>query len=295
MTRTTTNDSSDSDDHLRLGIPSKGRLSESATELLTQAGLRFRRQNRGLFARVAGMPIDLVFLRTDDIPTLCCEGAIDMGITGSDLVEEASVDVQQRLAFGMGKCRLAFCVPVDMPITKSSELDGKRIATSFPSVTQEYLASQNAKAHLVALAGSVEAMIQLGVADAIVDLVETGSTLAANRLRILEEIGHYETVLIQNQACRRAEVADLLVQRLEGVVIAKHYSMLEYNIQRQRLPEAEKITPGYNSPTVNSLEDDAWCSVQVMVRRGDVPIVMDQLKSIGASAIFEMALANCRL
>ncbi len=284
-----------SDSHLRLGIPSKGRLSELATDLLTQAGLRFRRQDRGLFARVSGMNVDLVFLRTDDIPTLCAEGAIDMGITGSDLIEEAGVSIEQRMKFGVGRCRLAFCVPDDAPIQSAAELDGKRIATSFPHVTRRYLSKRNAAAHLVSLAGSVEAMIQLGVADAIVDLVETGSTLAANRLRILEEIGQYETVLIENNSRRHADTADRLVQRLEGVVIARDYSLMEYNIPRSKLAAAQKLTPGFNSPTINSLEDADWCSVQVMVRRNQVVDVMDQLKAIGASAVFEMTLNNCRL
>ena len=138
-------------------------------------------------------------------------------------------------------------------------------------------------------------MIQLGVADAIVDLVETGSTLAANRLRILEEIGSYETVLIQNGTCRDAETADRVVRRLEGVVIARDYSLLEYNVPRARLAEAEAITPGFNSPTVNTLEDSQWCSVAVMVRRRDVIAVMEQLEALGASAIFEMQITNCRL
>ena len=284
-----------SDTTLRIGVPSKGRLSDLATELLTQAGLKFRRQNRGLFARVSGLPVDLIFLRTDDIPTLCAEGAIDMGITGGDLVEEAGVDVETRMNFGVGRCRLAFCVPDEADIADASQLDGKRIATSFPHVTEGYLSQHGAKAHLVALSGSVEAMIQLGVADAIVDLVETGSTLAANRLRILEEIGTYETVLIQNAKRRHGQIADRLVARLEGVVLARDYSLVEYNIPRDQLTEAEKITPGYNSPTVNSLEDSDWCSVQVMVRRQDVIEAMDQLKAIGASAIFEMTLNNCRL
>jgi len=284
-----------SDSHLRLGIPSKGRLSDLATDLLTQAGLRFRRQNRGLFARVGSMDIDLVFLRTDDIPTMCAEGAIDMGITGSDLVEEAGADVSERMKFGVGRCRLAFCVPDDAPYASAAELDGKRIATSFPHVTRKYLSAHDSAAHLVSIAGSVEAMIQLGVADAIVDLVETGSTLAANRLRILEEIGHYETVLVQNNRQRLGGIADRLVQRLEGVVIARDYSLVEYNIPRTKLSAAEKITPGFNSPTINSLENAEWCSVQVMIRRADVVDVMDQLKSIGATAVFEMTLNNCRL
>ena len=281
--------------NLRIGLPSKGRLSEIASELLGQAGIKFRRQSRGLFAKVRGLPIDLVFLRTDDIPTLCAEGAIDMGITGSDLVEEADAKIDVRMRLGMGRCRLAFCVPDDSEIQDAAQLDQSRIATSFPSVTRRYLAERKAEAHLVALSGSVEVMIQLGIADAIVDLVETGSTLAANRLRILEEIGSYETVLIQNNRNHDPATADRVVRRLEGVVIARDYSLLEYNVPRSKLADAEAITPGFNSPTVNALEDEQWCSVRVMVKRGDVIEAMERLEVLGASAIIETPISNCRL
>ena len=281
--------------NLRIGLPSKGRLSEIASELLGQAGIKFRRQSRGLFAKVSGLPIDLVFLRTDDIPTLCAEGAIDMGITGSDLVEEADAKIDVRMRLGMGRCRLAFCVPDDSEIEDAAQLDQSRIATSFPSVTRRYLAERKAEAHLVALSGSVEVMIQLGIADAIVDLVETGSTLAANRLRILEEIGSYETVLIQNNRNHDPATADRVVRRLEGVVIARDYSLLEYNVPRAKLADAEAITPGFNSPTVNALEDEQWCSVRVMVKRGDVIEAMERLEVLGASAIIETPISNCRL
>jgi ATP phosphoribosyltransferase len=290
----------DSQNNLRIGVPSKGRLSEIAGDLLGQAGLKYRRQNRGLFARVSGLPIDIIFLRTDDIPTLCAEGAIDMGVTGSDLVEEAGLGgdgsaVTTRMKLGVGGCRLAICVPDDTSLASAADLDKKRIATSFPTVTTDYLAEHNAKAHLVSLSGSVEVMIGLGVADAIVDLVETGSTLAANRLKILEEIGSYETVLIQGKGCRDPETADRVVRRLEGVVIARDYSLLEYNIPRSKLAEAERITPGFNSPTVNSLEDKDWCSIRVMVRRKEVIDAMEKLESLGASAIMETSISNCRL
>lgn len=281
--------------NLRIGVPSKGRLAEQAEELLSQAGLSFRRQDRSLFARVREIPIDVTFLRTDDIPVLCAEGAIDMGITGSDLVAEARVEVITRLELGVGKCRLALCVPEDARIATPRDLAGKRVATSFPHVTEEFLKKHQAQTHLVNLTGSVEIMIALGVADAIVDLVETGSTLAANRLKVLDEIGRYETVLIQNPARRHAELADRVVRRLEGVIIARGYSLLEYNIPRAKLAEAEKITPGFHSPTVNSLEDPAWCAVRVMVRRGEVIAVMEQLEALGASAILETQIANCRL
>ena len=281
--------------NLRIGLPSKGRLSDIAGDLLRQAGLNFRRQSRGLFARVSGLPIDLIFLRTDDIPTLCAEGAIDMGITGSDLVEESGAEIQTRMKLGVGRCRLAICVPDDADLASAADLNEKSIATSFPTVTEKYLAQHDAAAHLVSLTGSVEVMIQLGVADAIVDLVETGSTLAANRLRILEEIGTYETVLIQNDKCRDAATADRVVRRLEGVVIARDYSLLEYNVPRTKLAEAEAITPGFNSPTVNALEDKDWCSVRVMVKRGDVIGAMERLESLGARAILETSISNCRL
>jgi ATP phosphoribosyltransferase len=283
------------DGNLRIGIPSKGRLSELAAELLQQAGLSFRRQERSLFARVSGLPVDLTFLRTEDIPVLCAEGAIDLGLTGSDLVAEAGVDVIQRLPLGVGRCRLAICVPLEAPVSAAAELNGMRVATSFPRVTEQYLRQRSAQVHLVPLSGSVEVMIALGVADAIVDLVETGSTLAANRLRILEDIGLYETVVIQGRLCRNPELADRIVRRLEGVVIARSYSLLEYNIPRDKLSAAEQITPGYKSPTINSLEDPTWCAVRVMVKRSDVIDAMEQLEALGASAIVETAIANCRL
>lgn len=281
--------------HLRIGIPSKGRLSELATDLLLQAGLNFRRQDRSLFARVSSIPAEITFLRTDDIPTLCAEGAIDLGITGSDLVEEAGADVVVRMKLGVGRCRLAICVPTTGNIRNPSELKGKRVATSFPNTTERYLKQHDAPVHLVKLNGSVEVMISLGVADAIVDLVETGSTLAANQLRILTEIGQYETVLIQSPSCRDSVTADRIVRRLEGVVIARDYSLLEYNIPREKLASAEAITPGFTSPTVTSLENNSWCAVRAMVKRSDIIPIMEKLELLGALAILETSINNCRL
>ena len=281
--------------HLRIGIPSKGRLSELATELLLQAGLNFRRQDRSLFARVSSMPVEITFLRTDDIPTLCAEGAIDLGITGSDLVQEANAEVQVRMKLGVGRCKLAICVPTHSDVAEPSQLAGKRVATSFPNTTERFLNQHNAPVHLVKLNGSVEVMISLGVADAIVDLVETGSTLAANQLRILTEIGHYETVLVQSPACRDLVTADRIVRRLEGVVIARDYSLLEYNVPRIKLAAAEAVTPGFTSPTVTSLEDSGWCAVRAMVKSSEVIPIMEKLEALGALAILEMSINNCRL
>jgi ATP phosphoribosyltransferase len=280
---------------LRIGLPSKGRLAEQAGELLTQAGLSYRRQERSLFARVSEMPVEITFLRTEDIPVLCAEGAIDLGITGSDLIAEAGVDVLARLPLGIGKCRLSVCVGEDSPYHAPADLNSRRVATSFVRVTEQFFAANHAAVHLVPLSGSVEIMVALGVADAVVDLVETGSTLAANRLRVLTDVGHYETLLIQNREQRYPDIADRVVRRLQGVVVARTYSLLEYNIPKDRLADAEKITPGYNSPTVSALEDAAWCAVQVMVKRKEVIDVMDKLEAIGATAILETQITNCRL
>lgn len=282
-------------DLLRIGVPSKGRLSELAATLLHDAGLRFRRPDRSLFARCRDLPVEIVFLRTADIPVLAAEGAIDLGITGADLIAESGVDLVHRLDLGVGNCRLALCVDVDANLSDVSGLNGKRLATSFPAITKAWLAERGVSCHFVELSGSVEIMIALGVADAIVDLVETGSTLAANRLCVLDEIGRYETVLVQNRRLRHSETVDRIVRRLEGVVIARTYSLLEYNIPRAALAEAEKITPGFNSPTVSGLEDAEWCAVRAMVKRGDVHGIMERLDVIGASAIVETFISNCRL
>jgi ATP phosphoribosyltransferase len=293
---------------LRIGIPSKGRLADLAGDLLRDAGLKFRRQNRDLFARVKAAggldgSIDITFLRTDDIPVLCAEGAIDLGITGSDLVKEAGVHealadrpaVNTRLELGMGSCRLAICVPDGSPVVTAKDLAGDRIATSFPNITRAYLNEHGVTGHIVELTGSVEVMIALGIADAIVDLVETGSTLAANKLRILNTIGSYETVLIQNPGTKQASLCDQIVRRLEGVIIARSYSLLEYNVPEEQLAKAEELTPGFSSPTVGKLEKQGWRSVRAMVPRREVIGVMEKLEALGATAILETEIKNCRL
>lgn len=280
---------------LRIGVPSKGRLAAATAELLGEAGLRFRRQERSLFARVQDVPLDVTFLRADDIPVLCAEGAIDLGVTGSDLIAEVGADLAVRLPLGMGRCRLALCVPEESPVSDVAALSGLRVATSFPRITREFLAQRGADVHLVTLSGSVEVSTGLGVADAIVDLVETGSTLAANRLRVLAEIGAYEAVLVQAPGLAEAALADRIVRRVEGVVIARSYTLLEYNVPRERLAEAEAVTPGFDSPTVNPLEDPQWCAVRVMVPRSEAIEAMEKLEALGASAILETPITNCRL
>ncbi len=228
---------------------------------------------------------------------LCAEGAIDLGITGSDLVCESQVDIVERMRLGVGRCRLSLCVPESSPIKDCSQLNGVRIATSFPRVTETFLAQHNANVHLVNLSGSVEIMIGLGVADAIVDLVETGSTLAANQLRILTDIGKLRNGAHSDPRTKHEATCDRVVRRLEGVVIARDYSLLEYNVPKEKLAAAEAVTPGFKSPTVSQLEDSAWCAVRAMVRSKDIISVMEQLEAIGAQPSSKPASATvgCRV
>lgn len=270
-------------------------MAEPAEQLLREAGLHFRRQDGSLFARCHEPPVDVTYLRSADISVLCAEGAIDLGITGAEMLAERGVQAISRLELGVGGRRLAVCVPEYSGIATPASLAGRRIATRFPRITAQYLQGQGIAAHLVTLSGSVEIMISLGVADAIVDLIDTGGTLAANRLQVLDEIGNYPTLLIQSPATRHSEFADRIIRRIEGVVIARGYSLLEYNIPRAKLTEAQTITPGFNSPTVSALEDADWCAIRAMVKRSEVIAIMERLESLGASAIMEMRITNCRL
>ena len=283
-----------SDSMLRIGVPSKGRLSELATELLLQAGLNFRRQERALFARVSGLSADITFLRTDDIPTLCAEGAIDLGITGSDLVAEAQAAVDVRMKLGVGRCKLAVCVPLHGKIQSASDLDGKRVATSFPRTTERYLDKHSAKVHLVGLNGSVEIMISLGVADAIADVVSTGTTLKQAGLAIIgEPILESEAVLIG--AKEPTEEAANLIRRLTGVIIERQYVLMDYDIKTELIDTACAITPGFESPTISPLRVDGWSAVRAMVPRKSAQKVMDELWSIGARGILVTDIHACRL
>jgi ATP phosphoribosyltransferase len=169
------------------------------------------------------------------------------------------------------------------------------VATSFPQLTKSYFSEHGGDVHLVTVSSSVGVTISLGVADAIADIVQTGSTLAAKKLRITAEIGKFETVLIQNDQVHHGETAERVVRRLEGVINTREWSLLEYTILREKLGMAEGITPGFNSPTVNVLKNDEWWAVEVMVRKRDDIEVMDQLGAIGATAILETQMTNSRL
>lgn len=279
---------------IQIGIPSKGRLHEPLVALLKQAGYRFKVDGRSL--RIpAGSDTSLVLLRTDDISTLVAAGILDAGISTQDIVEESQAEVVEVLKLDMGHCRIVVAVPENGALREPADLDGKTIATSFPRLAGNFFAKHGAKPRFVEVGGSCEAMVPLGLAQAIVDITETGNSLRDNGLRILSEIGSYQTVLVARAENAENVEIKALARRIQGAMIAQTYRLVEYNVRRARLSEAEIITPGFQSPTVTALEDPDWCAVRALVPQKQLGRTMDELEAIGATAIMQFAIENCRL
>lgn len=281
-------------DKLTIGVPSKGRLSDPVLDLLKRAGLKFRRGTRSLYAHCKKNPITLVFVRAEDIPLLVAEGALDLGITGSDLVIEKKAKVVNLMDVGIGECKLSIAAPMNV-VKNLKTLKGKRVATSFPVITNKFFKDLGVNVKVFEVSGSVEVMIALGLADAIVDIVETGDTLRENGLEVVRDIDHYKTILIANKNMAKAAKTLWLKKRIEGVVIADQYCLLEYNIHKKNIPAAEKIAPGFESPTISQLEEKDWFAIKVMVKMNEIHEVMDQLEDLGATAIMQTTINNCRL
>jgi len=285
------------DDELtRIAIPSKGRLQEPSEALLRVAGIKYRKRDRSLFAHVDGLDAAILFVRPDDIPLLIAEGAADLGLVGLDLVHENNCEsrVTTRLQLGYGHCRLAVAAR-NGSIKSVKQLEGRKVAASMVHSAREFFKRQKINVKLLEVSGSVEIMVALGLADAIVDLVESGDTLRDNGLTLIDTVAQSEAILIQTAKPRDAKLCDRIVRRLEGVITAQQYTLLEYNVPRAKLKEAEKITPGYNSPTISPCEDPDWLAVKVMVPKKRSVEIMDQLEALGASAILETQILNCRL
>lgn len=281
---------------LRVAVPSKGRLQESAIDLLRGAGLRFRVSGRRLFAECADSGIRIIFCNTGDIPVLVAEGVVDLGITGSDQVLEKGVDVETHRRLGFGLCHLAVAVHKDAPYTNTRDLAGKVVGAKFVRLAREWFDRHEvAGVHVLELQGAVEVMVLLGLVDAVVEIVETGSSLVENDLVEMDRVLDAEAVLIGNRRPRDPAACERLLRRIDGVLAAARYSLLEYNCPRTEIERAVRITPGFSSPTVQPLGDPDWLAVKVMVEKESVHAVVDALESIGCVAILEMDLRHARL
>lgn len=279
-----------------IAVPSKGRLKDPAIDLLRRSGLRFRVSGRRLFSECAGSDHRLIFANTADIPLLVAEGMVDLGITGQDNVLEAGVEVTEHHTLGFGRCRMALAVHRDAEFALPAGLAGCRIGSSFRRITERFLAEQGVdNATVIPIKGAVEVTVLLGMVDAIVDIVETGNSLLENDLVEAATILHSEAVVVGSPSPSDPGQVAQMVRRIEGVLHADRYSLLEYNIRRSSIAAATEITPGFSSPTIQDMADPDWVAVKVLVPKDSVPGVMDRLDAVGASAILEIAVRNSRL
>jgi ATP phosphoribosyltransferase len=281
---------------LRIAIPSKGRLRDRSVELLTRAGIQLRTEGRRLHSVCSETGVAVIFAHTQDIPGLVAEGVVELGITGSDVVLEKNVAVEQHRRLGFGQCRLSVAVHVDAAYKTPADLGGKRVGTKFPRLAREFFAAHGAHdVHMIEIQGAVEAMVPLGLVDAIVEIVETGTSLVENDLRELAEIARAESVLIGTRERRDVAARDRLLRRIDGVLVAARYSLLEYNCPTDAVARASQITPGFSAPTLQQTSDPAWMAVKVLVEKSEIQSVVDRLEEIGCVAILETELRHARL
>jgi ATP phosphoribosyltransferase len=279
---------------IRVAIPSKGRLMDRTLALLAGAGYRVGDRRRDLFQVDPRNGVEFVFLRPVDIPVYVAGGELDAGVTGEDLVRERGIDLEPRLRLGFGDSRLCVAVAEAAKAETVADVAGLRVATSFPRLAAELLPGPP---EIVELAGSVEASVRLGVADAVLDLVETGSTLRAAGLRVLgEPLLRSEACLFVGPHTRLAGTDEDQVQtfcrRLEGRLLGETYVMLEYDVHGDLLVAACSLTPGIESPTVARLEREDWFSVRSMVLRAEAHALMSGLATLGAKAIVLTRVEN---
>jgi ATP phosphoribosyltransferase len=280
---------------LRIAVPNKGSLSEPASQMLAEAGYRQRADHRELVLIDADNDTEFFFLRPRDIAVYVGSGRLDVGITGEDLLLDSGAQAETILALGFAGSTFRFAGRPGVA-TDVAELDGKRIATAYPGVVQAYLREQGVSADVIRLDGAVETAVRLDVADVIADVVSTGTTLRNAGLEIFgEPLLTSQAVLIQRAGVERTARVEQLVRRLQGVIIARQYVLMDYDIPDELVEKAVAVTPGFESPTVSPLHTKGWSAVRSMVERKKTNQVMDELWDIGARGILVTDIHACRL
>ncbi|CAA7262951.1 unnamed protein product [Cyclocybe aegerita] len=296
------------DGRLLFAIPKKGRLYEKCLSILAGADIQFRRHQRLDVCLSLNHPIALVFLPASDIPSFVGKGNVDLGITGHDVILESQMQnhVTEVLRLGFGKCSLQVQAPENGSIKTVDDLAGKRVVTSFEVLAGEYFTQVDLRNNLTGdkktqieyVGGSVEAACALGLADGIVDLVESGDTMRAAGLHAIATVLETEAVLIRSTTPKHPHLTPLIeviTKRIAGVIAAEKYIICQYNIPRAKLHAATQVTPGRRAPTVSPLEDEGWLAVSSMVEKKKSAQVMDELVTIGAEDVLVFNLDNCRV
>jgi len=283
----------------KFAIPKKGRLFQKVNELLKSSGIEYNRAPRLDVATCKDLPITLVFLPASDIAKYVGEGNVDIGITGLDVVEESNVVVDKIMDLGFGGCKLCVQAPEAANITDVSTLAGGRIVTSFPHLTEKFFKpfdeAKGVTTKITEVSGSVEAACGLGLADAVVDLVETGTTMRAAGLEVVGEVLSTESILISNPNSGHEDIVKMLKKRIEGCMVAKKFVMISYNVHNDLLKNALEITPGKKSPNITTLQDSDYKAVSCLVLKKEMNTKMDELHDMGATDILTFALSNARM
>jgi ATP phosphoribosyltransferase len=280
---------------LRVAVPNKGQLSDPARDMLREAGYAAAANSRELVVQDPENDVEFFFLRPRDIATYVGRGTLDVGITGQDLLADSKSTASTILELGFAPSTFRLAAPKET--AKSvADLAGKRIATSYPTILTDWLTSKSVTAEVVELDGAVENAVRLGVADAVADVVATGTTLKQAGLEVIgDPIFKSQAVLISRSDIQDQNAVDVFVRRLEGVIVARAYVLVDYDIPNTLIEKACVITPGIESPTVSSLHDSAWSAVRAMVPRKQVHGVMDELYNLGARGVIVTDIHACRI
>ena len=281
---------------LRIAVPNKGSLSEPAVAMLREAGYKQRRDSRELVLADPGNDVEFFFLRPRDVAVYVGAGTVDVGITGRDLLLDSGADAVEHLPLGFAGSTFRYAAPAGT-MTDIAQIAGKRVASSYTGLVERHLAEQGVEpAAIVHLDGAVESSVQLGVADVIADVVETGSTLRAAGLEVFgEPILRSEAVLIRRPGAEAGNGVAVLTRRLQGVLTARRYVLMDYVVPSEHLEAAVARTPGFESPTISPLHESGWSAVRVMVERATMNRTMDELYDVGARGILVTSILASRL
>ncbi|AKK08772.1 ATP phosphoribosyltransferase [Corynebacterium testudinoris] len=280
---------------IKIAVPNKGSLSEAAVEILAEAGYKGRGDSKALAVFDTSNDVEFYFLRPKDIAIYVAAGMLDLGITGRDLARDSRAEVQEVLSLGFGGSTFHYAGPADEE-WRIEDLAGKRIATSYPNLVRDDLAARGIDAEVIRLDGAVEISIKLGVADAIADVVSTGNTLRRQGLATFgEPLVDSEAVIVSRAGTELTADERVLLARIEGILHAQNYLMLDYNITRDRLDEVSRVTPGLSAPTVSPLAREDMVAVRALVPRVRANDIMDELSQLGAQAILATELRIVRI
>lgn len=281
---------------LNIALPNKGGLSQASIQLVNEAGYTCRRYSRELFARDSQNGIEFIFLRPRDIAIYVANGVLDLGVTGRDLAMDSGVAVSELLPLQFARASFQYAVPAESSLTPD-DFEGLRIATSYPHLVEKDLATRKINATVIRLDGAVEISIRLGVADAIADVVESGRTMVEVGLKpVGEPLLKSEAVLVARHpdSAQKPEVASF-ISRLQGIVVAREYVMVEYDAPEHLLEMACMVTPGIESPTVAPLSKKGWIAVKSMAKKCEINQIVDKLAALGAKGIIITDIRTCRI